>query len=258
MAFMTKHFGPIANLTREVETRCRSSRDQQTLEWLRDEGIGLAVGASLLDVAEACHSGTDRRRTEETLWLLVVQGVTDETAAIALLVALRPALLVLSRRLVTIGMGLFDAQTAILSSAYERMFDVFAERSTHVARAMVRGTWDRVRSSLRAEQRCALRHVRLQDLGDIADDATGEPSDRLSPLLQDAVAARVVSPETACVIHATRVEGRSFESVAHQLRKGVPALRKTRQRGERALVDCGHRGRQSSGQRLECRNQDER
>jgi hypothetical protein len=269
MAFMTtysmsRRCGPIANLTTELEIRCRAGRDQGTLEWLRVEGIDLTAGMALIDLAEACHSSTDRRRTEEILWLLVAQGVIDETTAIALLVALRPALLVLTRRLVAIGMGPFDAQTMVVSTAYERMFDVFYDRSTHVARAMVGGTWDRMRSALRAEQRCALRHVRLEDVGDVSEDDPGEPTgpteltQRLSPLLRDAVAARVVSPETACVIHATRVEGRSFESIAHQLGKGAPAVRKARQRGERALIDCGHRRRQSLGQGPGRSNQDDR
>jgi hypothetical protein len=252
MAFMTTHSlsrrnGPIANLTTELEIRCRGGRDQRTLEWLRVEGIDLAAGITIIELAEACHSSTDRRRTDQILWLLVAQGVIDETAAIALLAALRPALLVLTRRLVAIGMGPFEAQATVVSTAYERMFDVFAERSAHVARAMVGGTWDRIRSSLKSEQRCALRHVRLEEAGDVSDDTSREPTEHLSPLLRDAVAARVVGPETACVIHATRVEGRSFDSVAHQLGKGVPAIRKVRQRGERALIDCGHRSRQSLG-----------
>jgi hypothetical protein len=144
-------------------------------------------------------------------------------------------------------MGPFEAQATVVSTAYERMFDVFSERSAHVARAIVGGTWDRIRSSLKSEQRCALRQVCLEDAGDVSDDASREPAEHLSPLLRDAVAARVVSSETACVIHATRVEGRSFDSVAHQLGKGVPATRKARLRGERALIDCGHRSRQDPG-----------
>ena len=67
-------------------------------------------------------------------------------------------------------------------------------------------------------------------------DPTGEPSP-IVWILTEAVSAGAISTEAASLIHATRVGGRSFRSLACELHKGEPALRKIRQRSERALVD---------------------
>ena len=56
-----------------------------------------------------------------------------------------------------------------------------------------------------------------------------------------------ISAEAARIIHATRVQGRSFRSLATELHKGESALRKCRQRSERALAELHRVKRRPAG-----------
>jgi hypothetical protein len=150
---------------------------------------------------------------------------------------------------VGIGVEAAEAQTDVITTAYERVLALAGEPPRHTARAVVGGTWDRLRWSLEAEQRCALRRRSLREVGDPSDDdQREEPGDsKLTTLLFDAVADGVLSAEAARVVHATRVQRRPFSALACELHKGEAAVRKTRQRAERALVDAHRRPGASGG-----------
>jgi hypothetical protein len=192
-----------------------------------------------------CHESKDRARSDAVLGALVRLAAHDELATIGVLVALRPALLVLSRRLTGVGMDPAVAQDDVVATAYERVLAVAEQPTVHVARAVISSSWDRLRWSLRAEQRCALRHLPLSEIGDgVETGAERNVSELrsgsdLSSVLTEAVAAGVISATAAQIVVATRSHGKSFEALACELHKGEAALRKTRQRAEATLIAKG-------------------
>jgi hypothetical protein len=135
-------------------------------------------------------------------------------------------------------MALEQADVDVIAVAYQRIVELSEDPPRHVARAVIGGTWDRIRSQLRAEQRCALRQCRLEESDDqpMGNDGPGW-SGRLEGVLIEAVAGGVIGAEAARVIHATRVGGRSVRSVACDLGKREPAVRKVRVRAERTLIE---------------------
>ena len=62
-------------------------------------------------------------------------------------------------------------------------------------------------------------------------------SGHLEEVLINAVAGGVIGAEAARIIHATRVSGHSMRSVACDLGKREPAVRKVRMRAERTLIE---------------------
>jgi hypothetical protein len=245
MGPMDIHEGPIWRLTRSLEIRCRAGGSNGTMARLADGGLELAGAGTLFALACSCHESKDRARSDAVLGALVRLTGDDELAAIAMLVALRPALLVLSRRLTGVGMNPSAAQGDVVATAYERMLAVAAEPTVHVARAIISSSWDRLRWSLRAEQRCALRHLPPSEVGE-GIEAAAEPDvsasragGDLSSVLTEAVATGVISATAAHIVVATRSHGRSFRALACELHKGEAALRKTRQRAEATLIAKG-------------------
>ena len=63
-------------------------------------------------------------------------------------------------------------------------------------------------------------------------------SGQLEGVLIEAVSGGVIGAEAARIIHATRVDGRSVRSVACDLGKREPAVRKVRIRAERTIVEA--------------------
>jgi hypothetical protein len=249
MVPMDDHFGPIWNLTRHLEHRCRDGKDAGTLTRLSSGDLDLLGIGSVFDLSCSCHQTKDRARADSVLRALMGLAEDDELAAMAVLVALRPALLIMARRLVTVGVEPAEAQTDVIATAYLRVLALAGEPPRHMARAIVGGTWDRLRWALESEQRCALRRCPLREIGDLSDDGQSEESgdSKLTTVLFDAVADGVLSAEAARVVHATRVQRRPFSTLACELHKGEAAVRKTRQRAERALVDAHRRPGTDSG-----------
>ena len=241
------HEGPIWRLTRSLEIRCRGGRSNETLAHLAAGGLDLAGADSLFVLACRCHESKDRAKADAVLGALVRLAGDDELAAMAVLVALRPALLVLSRRLIGVGIDPAVAQSDVVATAYERVLALATAPQAHVARAIISSSWDRLRWSLRAEQRCALRDVPLSFVGDVAEVAQGNNDSAsglaggcdLRSVLTDAVAAGVISTTAAQIVFATRAQGTSFRTLACGLHKGEAALRKTRQRAESMLMAKG-------------------
>ena len=159
---MDIHEGPIWRLTRSLEIRCRADGSNRTMARLGAGGLELAGAGTLFVLACSCHESKDRARSDAVLGALVRLASDDQLAAMAVLVALRPALLVLSRRLTGAGMDPAVAQGDVVATAYERVLAIAEQPTVHVARAIISSTWDRLRWSLRAEQRCACATSRCQ------------------------------------------------------------------------------------------------
>ncbi len=129
--------------------------------------------------------------------------------------------------------------------AYDRVLALAPNPPIHVARAIISSSWDRLRWSLRAEQRCALRRLPLSAVGDVPESGADESapgsagSGDLRSVLTEAVSAGVISATAAQIVLATRAQGTSFRALSCELHRGEAALRKTRQRAESALIAEG-------------------
>ncbi len=236
MATMSHH-GTLASLVTELEHRSRDGRDRSILRSLRRAGVPVPSEISLAEVVRADTATRSRADADALLRHLVARSIADDTAVLGVLAALRPAWVVLARRLVAAGVRPEDAQGLVLSAAFERLCELDGVPPSHVARTLVSGTWDRLRWQLVAEQRCHRRLVPIAVLEDRAgEEEASDPGDGLTRLLRDAVNAMVLSRQTACVIHASRVGGRPLREVARRLGKAEGAVRRQRSRGEQALV----------------------
>jgi len=243
MTPMTHKCGPIANLRSHLEMRCERGEDAGTLRRLADGGLDLAGATTVDELAAACLVTKDPGRSEQIVAALVALAPEDEIAALGALVALTPALIRLSRRMIAAGIDVDQADTDVIGTAFERILEISGSRRHHVARAVIGSSWDRLRWSLTSEQRCAIRRCPLDAGGDPMPDGipvTYQPG--ITWILTDAVSNGAISAEAARIIHATRVEGRSFRSLSCELHKGEAALRKARQRSERALIDLHRSG----------------
>jgi hypothetical protein len=209
-------------------------------------GLEMAGSDTLFALACSCHESKDRSRADAVLGALVRHSGDDELATMAVLVALRPALLVLSRRLIGVGIDPAMAQGDVVAMAYERVLALAPCPPVHVARAIISSSWDRLRWALKAEQRCALRHQPLSVVGDVAETGTehsvpgSAAAGDLRSVLTEAVATGVISATAAQIVLATRAQGTSFRMLSCQLHKSEAALRKTRQRAEATLIVKGH------------------
>jgi hypothetical protein len=242
MGPMDTHEGPIWRLTHSLQIRCRGGGSSETMARLADGGLQLAAGDTVYALACRCHESKDREWSDTVLGALLRSAGDDELALMAVLVALRPALLVLSRRLVGVGLDPAVAQGDVVATAYERVLALVPDPPVHVARAIISSSWDRLRWSLRAEQRCALRHLPLSVLGDVADTGPEQNASdltaggELTSVLTEAVATGVITATAARIVVATRAQGTSFRALSCELHKGEAALRKTRQRAESNLI----------------------
>jgi hypothetical protein len=250
---MTSHRGPLSELDAHLAARCRSSEGRATMDRLRAAGCDLA-GADTLDaLVEVCKTTPDRGRAGEILAALVSLSMTDDLAGVVALVALGPALVRLARRLAAAGIDPRRAEGDVMAVAFEQL-TVARTRMAHagmptcdLARTIVGKTWDRLRTELRADQRCALRRCRLDATDLPAAPTLAEATPGITGILTEAVATGAISAEAARIIHATRVERRSFRSLACELHKGEAALYKMRRRSERVLVERTRADRPGQG-----------
>ena len=235
---MINHRGPLTELIPTLAMHCRHGGSDQTMHRLRAGGLEVDGATTLSDLAAQCNRTHDRARAEDILRALVGLAGDDGLAALGALVALYPALLGIARRLIVTGVTLEQADADVIAVAYQRIVELSEDPPRHVARAVIGGTWDRIRSQLRAEQRCAMRQRGLDESDDrpMRNDDPGW-SGRLEGVLIEAVAGGVIGAEAARIIHVTRVGGRSMRSVACDLGKREPAVRKVRMRAERTLIE---------------------
>jgi DNA-directed RNA polymerase specialized sigma24 family protein len=188
-----------------------------------------------LELAQLCNRTDHRDVAEEIIGGLVAQTGQDEVACLTVLVALRPALIRMARRLARGGLSSSDAQSDVVVAAWQAVIAASeSPASTSAARRVVAATW----STCRTESRRALRSRLSEEvLADSLDPAerNADPADRVSTLLVDACRQGVVSRHQAVLIHDTRVLDRSIDDVAAASGTSPAALRKQRRRIEATL-----------------------
>ena len=181
----------------------------------------------------SCHQPGAGGSASVTVSGLIALARGDEVALLCVLVALRPALVKMARRLERSGTPGPEAASVVLAAATEAILT----RRAVTAREVVAGTWTIARSTARRERRFAERHRPTAELPDVADvvehgASTGE---RVPAVLEEAVARGVLSGSDAVLVHQTRVLGRPLVAVARAQGTTRAALDSSRRRAEGSL-----------------------
>jgi hypothetical protein len=159
----------------------------------------------------------------------------DEAAALCLVALLRPELIWMSRIVAHGPGGAPEAESDVVSVAWEVITMGPADSGPARHPALVNGIWAAVRysSGLRRDH---LETVHLAH--DFDQEAPpDDPLERWPGLLATAVASGVLTPRQVAVIAQTRMEGRPLIEVAASLGRTYDSLRMERARAETALRD---------------------
>jgi len=254
MSSMTHYRGPISNLITHVEVLSRGGGSNVTMVRLIEGGLDPGLATTVAELATICNRTDQRDRAEAIVASLVALAPADDLAGLGALAALSPALIRLSRRLITAGVRPEQADIDVIATAYERIVTLGDQPRRHAARSVISGTWDRLRASLDAAQRCALREHPLEAASDpVAHSTSATTAPGLRWVLTDAVAAGAISAEAARIIDGSRCHGRTLRSLACELHKSESAVRQTRNRAERTLIDRHRPDRSSTHATSTCR-----
>ena len=201
-------------------------------------GVDTAGHADPVALALACraHPRSPWARTTVSRLATVVPG--DATATLTVLLAMRPALLRLVRRLLRHGVDSDDAVALVVGQAFEVLADPSLAARPDVARWIVRDTWCRCWTRCRRDRRF---EDRWNDgpAGDAAlrsaEAAAVEPV--IDAVLERAVRTGVLRPRHARLLYETRGLGRPLGDVAAEWGVDAGALASLRRRAERRLRD---------------------
>lgn len=166
---------------------------------------------------------------------LLARAPADEDAALEVLGLLEPELAVLAGRLVRLGIEPDVAQGEALSVAWEVVAGHRLGPLLPTTACLTTVVWTELRRELRVRRDRRIELVPLTDDVDVpAPDP--EPPELGVGLLDAAVAAGVINQNQAVVVAQTRIDGRNLVEVAADLGRPYHAVRKDRQRAERALA----------------------
>ena len=120
MSSMTHYRGPISNLITHVEVLSRGGGSNVTMVRLIEGGLDPGLATTVAELATICNRTDQRDRAEAIVASLVALAPADDLAGLGALAALSPALIRLSRRLITAGVRPEQADIDVIATAYER------------------------------------------------------------------------------------------------------------------------------------------
>lgn len=162
---------------------------------------------------------------------LAGMGARDPAAALCALALLEPSLRVLARRLARRGLPLSDAETLVVSAAWESLREGTWNAGVG---GVVADTWRRVRRELRRDRPLAeTPEGRAATAG--AEPRPPVPLEDPPGLLAEACRAGVITGTEARLVALTRLGGWSIAALARSTDSDPRALYRTRQRAEAAL-----------------------
>jgi hypothetical protein len=166
---------------------------------------------------------------------LLARAPADEDAALEVLGVLEPELGVLAGRLVRHGIEPDVARGEALSVAWEVVAGHRSGPLLPTKACLTRVIWTELRREFGMRRDRGIELVPLTDDVDVAV-AAPDPPERRPVLLDAAVAAGVINRHQAVVVAQTRIDGRWLAEVAMDFGRPYQAVRKDRQRAEKALA----------------------
>jgi DNA-directed RNA polymerase specialized sigma24 family protein len=228
----TRATNPLQLLTLELETRSASPSGRRAMDRIRMSGVDVGTTTTMAELVAGCHEaepgGEDR--TPRVVDALLAAARNDPDAAVCALVALRPALLRIARR-VCGGDPDEDELAEVVAIAWE---EICGDAGSLGATRVVAATWTRSRSVLRRRSDRAAREATRAD-GLDAVGRTHDPDVGGDGTLSMAVAKGVVSPQDAALIALTRVGGVRIVELARQRGVSASTLSTRRLRAEAAI-----------------------
>jgi hypothetical protein len=166
---------------------------------------------------------------------LLGRAPSDEDAALEILDLLGPELAVLAGRLVRFGIEPEVARAESLSVAWEvvgghRLGPVLPTKT-----CLASVVWTELRREFGVRRNRGIELVALTEEIDVAAPEA-DPEEPWPGVLEAAVTAGVINAQQALVVAQTRIEGRGLAEVAADLGRPYHAVRKDRQRAEKALA----------------------
>lgn len=236
------------NLFRQLENdwnaagRSRSAREALRHWAARDPA--LAAFDTPADLVAACQERDDGDRDRDAfLAALLVDAETDPWAARTVMQALLPGLASVARRAAAfvggrwpVWNGLDELDQHVIVVAYERITTVALARPVWVARAIVDGTWQRVRAYARKSRRQAHCRAALVEVGNLGVNASRTAADELAAVLSDAVKRGRIERFDAGLIYRSRLAGERMEDLARGAGVDARSLWRRRVMAETTLV----------------------
>lgn len=206
-------------------------------------------------VLRRCHHRNDPSGGRHILSALLTHAKADPWAARTVLQALTPGLAALSRRVWDWSQGdppvwqsIQEVDQHVLSLAFERIVALGGRDEEWVARVVIDGTWQRLRTYARAERRRAARSASLERADQTPAPEETTAAEDLVAVLSEAVEGGVVDPVLAGVVYSFRVQGRSPDLLAPDLGRPARTVWRWLRRAEDSLVADG--GRRCGGEAL--------
>jgi hypothetical protein len=228
----TRTTNPLQLLTAELEARSASPGGRRAMDRIRASGVDVGTTASMAGLVARCHEpAPEGKEPPETLAdSLLAAARRDPDAAVCALVALRPALLRIARR-VCGGDPDEDELAEVVTIAWE---EICGPAGVLGANRVVAATWTRSRSVLRRRtDRAAREDPQADGLETIA--STPAPGGGGDGTLSTAVAQGIVSRQDAALIALTRIGGVRIAELARQRGVSAATLSSRRRRAEAAI-----------------------
>jgi hypothetical protein len=205
------------------------------MDRFKHAGIDTGGSGSPIELANLCHRPGERAFAWEVIAGLARLAPDDEMATLTALVALRPALIGIARRLMGLGVPTGEAQVYVIAAAWEALrSQAGSPAAGGTAGKVVAATWN----TCRAESRRVLQHrgaqTSLSPTLNVAERGS-DPAEQVSTVLFDARRHGVLSRAQAALVYDTRILELSIGGLAASLGRSPWAVRKRRRRIEARL-----------------------
>ena len=215
-------------LCAHLDAQCARTTGRDAVARFAVAGLALGGAPSPVALARSCHSSADRGRSRAVVAGLLSLAPSDPLAALCALAALGPGLTRLIRLAEVWGLGPDEAESAVLSAAWDAVVGGASSAAGVIGWA---------RAEVRNEARRERRRCARERLGAAAPDSPFIESDEETgvALLGDAVEAGVLSERQASVLLAVRGHGVAVADVAEAFGCSPAAVRSGLDRSEDAL-----------------------
>ena len=225
------------NIFQELDTEwdrlCRSKAACRRLSEWSARSPEVRAFPDLGVLVEFANRRGQARESDQVLAVLAHRAVDDDLAARTLLQAVMPGMRSLARRYRSVVASAGESpEGLVVSLTYERIRTYpFQSRPQRIAANVLLDTRQRLQ---RTVGRVGPITVSLEDLP--FEPPSGDCEPNPFPLLNEAVALRVIGARDANLITATRLHGRPVAELAARLGCLPQTLRQRRRRAERRLL----------------------
>ena len=212
--------------------------------WAADAPV-LAGRATPAEVVAACHRRDDPARSAALLRAVLAQVGDGPWPARTVLQAVLPGLCGLVRRARhQVGPDrpwprFEELDQAVLALAAERIATLAPDPPPWPARAIIDGTWQRLRGAARAERRWTTHRCLLDSLPERPAEQAANAAEDLVEVLAAAVDTGVLEPADGWLIYASRIDAAPLAALAARTGHSERWTSRRRRAAENLLIGAG-------------------